>query len=234
MRTLVTAIALVCSMSAVAADSLSESNPVMRSLTLKDNEVLLGAGLAYGTTDGDKEWKAGLAARYGLTDNLSIGLSGVHYRFIERADDETGLEMAFGAGLRGMYESKLNGDSLGYGADVYGKYVLTSDTALTFGASYIFWNEDNLDNKKEYQYHVGVMQNLMDKVTLSAGYTYRDLKDFTQDDAYSVDLGLNYALSKQMDVGVVASYTDFNPLKNQYDVDSTLEKSVGMYLTYRF
>lgn len=234
MRYVFLTLAIASSGSAMAADSLSDSNLVQRALTLKNNEVLLGAGLSYGKNDVDEEVGLGLAARYGLTDNLSIGLGGISYRFIQRQEKQTGLEMAFNVGLKGRYESQVNGDSLGYGASAYGKYVLTSDTAVNFAASYIFWNEEYLNNKKEWQYLIGITQNLTQTLALNANYTYRDLSGFTQHSAMDVGVGLNYALTDQLDIGIHYSYSDFNAQKNQYDADTAMEKNLGAYITYRF
>ena len=63
---------------------------------------------------------------------------------------------------------------------------------------------------------------------------YRDLRDFNQSDAYAVSTGINYALTKQMDVGMNISYTNFNAVDNGFDADSDYKRNVGAYMVYRF
>ena len=228
------ALSLLLLSATTVANELSPANPILRPLTLKDGELNLVAGARYGNTDSKHDWELDLGLGYGLTDDFSIGLGGMSYRFLPRSDNGMGLELAVNAGLRGYYESRQNGDALGYGAGVYGKYVLTRDTAVNFGVDYTFWNEEVLQNKREMRYTVGVAQNLMDKWTLSADYTYRDLHDFNQNHAYEASLGLNYNVARHMDVGIGLTYTDFDAVANGYKADAQFKRSANVYLQYRF
>jgi len=227
-------IALLLASSAVFAETEYPENPVLRPLTLTDGTVALSGAIALGEEKGDSHSELNLNAAYGLTDNLTIGLGGLNYRVLARQDNNTGLELAVGLGVRGYQDSRLNGDSVGYGADLNGKYVFDKNIAMTFSLGYINWDEETLKNKSEYRYSVGVQANVAKDWTASARYTYRDLEDFTQKDAHGVDLGLNYAYSKNTDVGIFAGYSSFDAQDNGYKLDNSFERVVGIYATYRF
>lgn len=216
-----------------SANKLSEQNLVERSLTLKDSEVVLFGGLFHGETGNENDTGLGLSAAYGFTDNLSVGFGGARYRFMERANDGQGLELTFGAGYKGHME-RNNVDVNGYGADIAGKYVLSPDLAVLFSTEYVFWNHKGKDNASEHRYSLGALYQVMNNVTFSADYTFRDLKDFNQNNAYSASTGVHYALSKNTDVGLTFAYSDFDTEKNGYDTDSAYKRSYGAYVSYRF
>lgn len=216
-----------------SANKLSEQNLVERSLTLKDSEMVLSGAVFRGKTGDDSDTALGLSVGYGLTDNLTLGLGGARYRFMERANDGKGLELAFGAGYKGHME-RNNKDVNGYGADITGKYVLSSDLAVLFAAEYVFWNNVGKDNASENRYSLGALYQVMNDVTVSVNYTHRDLKDFNQSSAYSASTGVHYAWSKNTDVGLVFGYSDFDAVKNGYDTDSAHKRNVGVYANYRF
>ncbi|UAA38418.1 outer membrane beta-barrel protein [Paraneptunicella aestuarii] len=237
MKKLLTALALVCASTSVLADSLSPANPVLRPITLVDGEVAITGALAYGEeSNGDNSWQLGFNAGYGITDDLTLDFSGLRYRFLAREGNKEGLELTAGAGLHGMYETQMEGDdeTFGYGFDISGKYVFSDDFAVNFGAGYTLWNGDVVSNRKETFYSVGVQKNIVENLTLMANYTYRDLRDFEQDHAYSATIGVNYNLNRNTDIGVFISKTDFDTLKNGYESDSQLDKEIGMFLQYRF
>lgn len=213
----------------VSANELSDPNLVERSITLKEGELLLAAGVNRGETGSENDTDFGLTAAYGLTDNLSLGFGGLRYRFVETQ----GLELAFGAGMKGHME-RNNQDVNGYGADVTGKYVLSPDLAVVFAAEYVFWNNAGDDNASENRYTLGALYQPVNRVTFSIDYTYRDLKDFTQSSAYSASTGVHYAFSKNTDVGVTFAYSDFDAEKNGYDTDSAYKRNIGAYVSYRF
>ncbi|MCO4798982.1 MAG: outer membrane beta-barrel protein [Colwelliaceae bacterium] len=232
-------VALLLASSSVYAETQNSTtkypeNPVLRPLTLTDGTIELSGALAWGEENDDSRGELNLNAAYGLTDNLTIGFGGVNYRILARKGNKNGLELAVGLGVRGYQESYNNGDSFGYGADLTGKYVFNKDVAMTFSLGYINWDEEKLENKSEYRYSVGLQRNIAKDWTAFANYTYRDLKDFTQDDAHKVTVGVNYAYSKDIDVGMFAGYSDFDAQKNGYKLDNNLDRAAGVYLTYRF
>lgn len=224
---------LAATTAGTSANELSKQNLVERSLTLKDSELVFSGGLFHGETGDENDTGLALNAGYGLTDNLTVGLGGARYRFIERANDGQGLEMAFSLGAKGHMEQN-NEDVHGYGADVIGKYVFSSDFALLFAAEYVYWNHKGTDDASENRYTLGAQYQVVDNLTWSVDYTYRDLKDFNQDHAYSASTGLQYGLSKNTDVGVMFAYSDFDTEKNGYDTDSAYKRNVGAYVNYRF
>lgn len=218
-----------------AANELSERNLVERSLTLKDSELVIAAGVGYGETDNENDTGVALNGAYGITDNFTVGLGGVRYRVLERANDGRGLEIAIGAGWKGQME-RQNQDVDGFGADVLGKYVVSSNLAFVFGTEYVKWEQDKNGKfeASEMRYSVGALYQPMPYLTWSMDYTYRDLNDFVQSNAYSVSTGVHYALSKSTDVGVTFEYTDFDAEQNGFDIDSAYKRNLGAYVSYRF
>lgn len=216
------------------AETEYPKNQVLRPLTLTDGTISIGGAISIVEEHDDTRGALGLHAAYGLTDNLMISLSGLDYRVLARDNNETGLELAVGAGIRGYQDSDVNGNAIGYGADLNGKYVFNSDLAMTFSVGYVKWDEENLGNKDEYHYSVGLQANLAKNWTTNVSYTYRDLKHFAQDDAHVVNAGVNYSYSKNTDLGLFVGYSDFDALENGYDLDNNFERSAGVYATYRF
>ncbi|MDG1750809.1 MAG: hypothetical protein P8I03_04000 [Thalassotalea sp.] len=237
-KSLISVALLLASSSVFAGNETSATkypeNPILRPLTLTDGTVELSGALAWGEENDKSRGELNLNAAYGLTDNLTIGLGGLNYRILARDNNQTGLELAVGLGIRGYHESYGQGDSIGYGADINGKYVFDKNIAMTFSVGYVNWDEEKLENKGEYRYSIGVQTNIATDWTAFANYTYRDLKDFTQDDAHSASIGLNYAYSKDIDVGLFTGYSDFDALENGYSLDHSLDRTAGIYVTYRF
>ena len=196
--------------------------------------MAISGALAWGEENDKSRGELSLNAAYGLTDNLTIGLVGLNYRILARENNKTGLELAVGAGVRGYYDSVNNGDTIGYGADLNGKYVFDKNIAMTFSMGYINWDEEQLQNKSEYRYSLGVQTNIAKDWTAFANYAYRDLKDFTQDDAHNISVGLNYAYSKDIDVGLFMGYSDFDAVENGYKLENSFDRTAGLYVTYRF
>jgi len=226
-------IALLLASSTVFAATEYPENPVLRPITLTDGTLLLGGAFAWGEEENDSRGEFNFNAAYGLTDNLTLGAGGLNYRVLARTNN-TGLELAVGLGVRGYHDSKINGDSVGYGVNLNGKYVFDKDIAMTFSLGYVKWDEEKLKNKDEYRYSVGVQANLAKDWTATASYTYRDLRDFTQNDAQEVNIGINYAYSKHIDVGMFAGYSSFDAQKNGYKLDDSFERVAGIYAAYRF
>ncbi|MFC3094668.1 hypothetical protein DRW07_12730 [Alteromonas sediminis] len=216
------------------AQQISPQNEILRPLTNKAGEIQIGGGIGYLDGDRDGKWTAGLHASYGFTDNLTLGAEGLTYRFIERADSATGFEAAISGGLRGYYEQGPN-EALAYGTDITGKYVFSPDLAVFFGAGYVFWNEKNQDNRKEINYTLGVQKNIIKNATISLGYTYRDLgSNFAQNNANAYHARFNYSLNKNWDLGLIASYTDFDAEQNGFDTEDFARRGAGVYASYRF
>jgi len=226
--------ALLLTSSAVYAEAQYPQNPVLRPLTLTDGTILVGGALAWVEENDENRGELNLNAAYGLTDNVTLGFGGINYRVLARPDNQTGLELAVGLGVRGYQDSILNGDSVGYGVDLNGKYVFNEDIAMIFSLGYIKWDEEKLKNKDEYRYSVGVQANVAKDWTATAIYSYRDLKDFSQSDAHEVKLGLNYAFSKSTDIGMFTGYSSFDAQENGYKLDDNFERVAGIYTTYRF
>jgi opacity protein-like surface antigen len=227
-------IALLLASSTVFAETEYPENPVLRPLTLTDGTIQVGGALAWGEEKDENRGALNLNAAYGLTDNLTLGLGGVNYRFLARQDNDTGLELAVGLGVRGYQESTIHGDSVAYGADLNGKYVFDKDIAMIFSVGYVKWDEEKLKNKDEYRYSVGLQTNIAKDWTATANYTYRDLKDFNQNSANEVSVGVNYAFSKNTDIGIFAGYSDFDAQENGYKLDDSYDRFAGVYATYRF
>jgi opacity protein-like surface antigen len=227
-------IALLLASSTVLATTQYPENLVLRPMTLTDSTILVGGALMVGEEENDSRSELNFNAGYGFTDNLTLGFGGIRYRVLARADNNTGLELAVGLGVRGYQDSIINGDSVGYGVDLNGKYVIDKDLAMTFSLGYVKWDEEKLKNKDEYRYSVGVQTNLAKDWTATASYTYRDLRDFNQKDAQEVNIGVNYAYSKAVDVGVFSGYSSFDSQDNGYKVDNSFDRVAGIYAAYRF
>lgn len=227
-------IALLLTSSVVFAETEYPENPVLRPLTLTDGTISVSGALAWGEERDQRRGELNLNAAYGLTDNLTLGLGGVNYRFLARADNETGLELAVGLGFKGFQESIVNGDSVAYGVDLNGKYVFDEDAALIFSLGYVKWDEEKLKNKDEYRYSLGLQTNITTDWTASAIYTYRDLKDFNQKEAHEVSVGVNYSYSKNTDIGLFVGYSNFDAQENGYKLDNSYDRIAGVYATYRF
>ncbi|GGA89729.1 hypothetical protein GCM10011369_34880 [Neiella marina] len=228
-RFLTAAISTLCIGPCLAVDLLP---PMM----LDDNEVQLGAAVLYGEeSNGDKSWAAMPMLAYGVTDDFTIGLLGVRYRFINQLDETgSGLELTTGAGLTGYRETSSGDDAFGYGADLSGRYLFDAKTALLFAMNYNHWDEEKRKDRKEIVGSIGVQRHLIDAWSVAAMYSYHHLEDFTQDQAHSANLGLNYAYSPQTDLGLFVHWTDFDSVRNGYKSDSSLEKAIGGYISYRF
>jgi opacity protein-like surface antigen len=231
---LLVSVALLLSSSVTYAETEYPQNPVLRPLTLTDGTISISGALAYGEEKDDSRFALNLNAAYGLTDNLTIGLGGINYRVLARPDNEKGLELAIGLGIRGFQESAINGDAVGYGANLSGKYVFDKNIAMLFSAGYVKWDEEYLKNKDEFRYSVGVQANIAKDWTASTHYTYRDLKDFAQKDAHEVNVGANYTYSKNTDIGVFVGYSSFDALENGYNRENSFDRIAGVYANYRF
>ena len=105
---------------------------------------------------------------------------------------------------------------------------------MIFSVGYVKWDEEKLKNKDEYRYSVGLQTNLAKNWSATASYTYRDLKDFNQNDANEVGVGINYMFSKNTDIGLFASYSDFDAEENGYELGNSFDHAVGIYANYRF
>jgi opacity protein-like surface antigen len=227
-------IALLLASSTVFAETQYPENPVLRPLTLTDGTISVGGALAWGEEKDQRRVALNLNAAYGLTDNLTVGLGGLNYRVLARPDNETGLELTVGLGIKGFQKSSVNGESIAYGTDLKGKYVFDKDLALIFSVGYVKWDEEKLKNKDEYRYSVGLQTNIAKDWTATANYTYRDLKDFNQSGANEISVGVNYALSKNTDIGFFAGYSGFDAQENGYKLDNSYDRFAGIYTTYRF
>jgi opacity protein-like surface antigen len=227
-------LALLLVSSTVFAETQYPENPVLRPLTLTDGTVTVSGALAWVEENDENRGELNLNAAYGLTDNLTIELGNVNYRVLARPDNNTGLELAVGLGLRGYQYSKLNGDSVAYGVDLNGKYVFDKDIAMFFSLGYVMWDEEKLKNKDEYRYSVGVQTNVAKNWTATASYTYRDLNDFNQKNAHEVTIGASYAYSKNTDFGMFTGYSSFDAQENEYQRDNSFDRVAGIYAEYRF
>ena len=132
MNELLISIALLLASSTAFAENEYPENPVLRPLTLTDGTISVSGALAWGEEKDQRRGELNLNAAYGFTDNLTVGLGGLNYRFLARDNNEKGLELAVGLGVRGYQDSTNNGDSVGYGADLNGKYVFDKNLAMTF------------------------------------------------------------------------------------------------------
>lgn len=227
-------VALLLTSLTVFAETEYPKNPILRPLTLTDNTIAISGTLAWGEERDKKRGVLNLNAAYGLTDNLTLGLGNIRYRVLVRPNNETGLELAIDLGLRGYHESSINGDSIAYGANVDGKYVFDENIAMIFSLGYIKWDEEKLNDKDEYRYSLGVQANIGKDWTATTSYTYRDLKDFNQNESHSINVSANYAYSKSTDVGVFAGYSNFDAQENGYKSDNYFSRAAGAYVAYRF
>ena len=227
-------IALLLTSSVVFAQTEYPENPVLRPLTLTEGTISVSGTLLWGEENNDSRGALDLNAAYGLTDNLTIGLGGVNYRVLARAENKEGLELSVGLGVRGYQDSTLNGDSIGYGADLNGKYVFDENIAMTFSLGYIKWDEEKLKNKDEYRYSLGMQAKVAEDWTAGVNYTYRDLQGFSQNEAHEANVGLNYTYSKSTDIGVFVGYSSFDAQQNGYKLDDSFERVAGVYAAYRF
>ena len=220
----------------LSATALSvHAAPKLTPLMLEQGEVQIGAMTLYGEeVDGSNSWTALPLVNYGITDDVTIGLTGVRYRFYDAVEDGRGLEITTGVGLHGFYEINNEDDAFGYGADILARYRLDPKTALLGSLDYTFWGEEGRDNRSEYQTSIGFQRQLSVRISLAGSYTYHHLEDFSENHANTYNLGMNYHWSQQTNVGLVAGYSDFDPVKNGYTSDSSFEKLVGAYISYRF
>ena len=234
MKTVLSIVALSMVAASAGANELSVANPVTRSLTLQDNEVLVTAGLAHGRTNSHDYTGVLLGAAYGVTDDLTVGPIGLRYNLMPRAYDGTGLEITVDGGLMGYYESKQFDDSFALGAGFTGKYVMNDDLAFTFSSHYLFWNEDERDDRSEVRLGAGAIVRVMDNLSFYADAAYRELKDFNQDNATEFGAGVIWNYSEQTDFTLGVSTTDFDPVKDGYDNDTVMETALSLSMTYRF
>ena len=239
MKKTLLSIALILTSSAAYAGSEFPTNPVLRPLTLGDGMFAISGGVVAGEENNKNRNHGFLNFGYGLTDDLTFSLNGLKYRVLARKGNRAGLEVAVGLGVRGYqefyYDNKTKkGDSTAYGADISGKYVFNADVAVNFGLSYLKWDEEARKNKDEYRVNVGIQKRLAKDWTLGTHYTYRYLKDFTQDDAHEVNVNLNYAYSKTTDFGMFATYSSFDAQENGYQLDNNLDRGLGLYFNTRF
>lgn len=237
MKKLMTSIALL-SISSFAMADQSPRNIVERPLTLLDSELQVSGALVYGEEhNGDDDWQLAPQIAYGITDNLSVSLAEIRYRFLAREGNKEGLELATSISYAGNLDVIGDDDDINAGQlSLIGKYVFSPNTAVTFSTSYVEWEEEKdlgLD-KSEIRYSVGLQQNLARNLTFLANYEYRDLDDFIKNSANSGSVGLNYAFTKTTDLGIFAAYSDFDPLENGYASGDMLEKAVGAYMSVRF
>ncbi len=227
-------IALLLASSSVFAETEYPENQVLRPLTLTEGTIVIAGALAWGEEKNDSRGELGLNAAYGFTDNLTVGLGGLNYRVLARPDNEMGLELSVGLGVRGYQDSLVNGDAVAYGTDLNGKYVFDKDFAMIFSLGYVKWDEEQLKNKDEFRYSLGLQTNIAKDWTATASYTYRDLVDFSQNHAHEVNVGVNYAYSKNTDIGVFVGYSSFDAQENGYKLDNSLDRVAGIYAAYRF
>ncbi len=235
MRKTLTALALILATSSAVAETEYPTNPILRPITLMDGTLAVTAGVVSGEESDENRKKTFVNLGYGITDNLTIGFGGIKYRFLAREDNKHGLELAVSYGHRGYNEYLgSNDDSVAHGLDLSGKYVFSDDLAMTFGFGAVEWSEDNREDKNEFRYMVGLQKGLTESWSTGIQYTYRDLKDFNQNEAHDVNTYLNYVYSKNMDIGLFASYSSFDAQENGYKLDNNFGRAIGIYANYRF
>ena len=207
-------------------------NPVLRPLTLSAGTVELTGIYVYGKQhDKDVDVAFGGDLSYGLTDSLELGLDGITYSIFK--NQHAGFELAAKAGITGYFDDDL-GDSLGLGSSLMAKQIINDNLAFTFSAGYTHWSIGNIDNKSEFDYTIGTLFNIAPDVTLAANYTFRDLKDFKQSTANEASIILNYAYSPSIDLGIGYQYSNFNEQYSNQALQETPEKTLGVYVNYRF
>jgi len=236
---IITAALLCLSPLAFSADQDYPRNVVERPSTLAKGDIQVSGFVGYGKeTDGDKKAVLSPSISYGVTDDFTIGLGHARYRLISRSGNGTGFELSTGLSYVGAFEIEGADDSHGAGFDLSGKYVVSKDTAFTFSTQYVRWFEDEtetlIDDRSEIRYSVGIQQNIVENFTAFANYTYSDLKDFNESSAQSGSIGLNYAYSNTMDIGMAASYSDFDAQENNIKPEGIFEQGIGAYLVKRF
>ncbi|WP_286262334.1 hypothetical protein [Thalassotalea atypica] len=235
MKKIFTTAALLCLSATTLAAQTTPQNLIVRPLTLADGEFNLFAGAVYGEqSDDDKKWQILPGIAYGITDNLTLGFGGLTYQLLDRPSNGYGLELSTSIHYAGSLEVKGADDTDGIGFDITGKYVLSKDTAVLFSTEYVHWDEEVRDNRYEIRYSIGVQQNVYNDVSVFANYTYSDLHDFSDSSANAGTIGVNYAYSKSVDLGVAINYSDFDAIENGYKADNVFEKSVALYVSKRF
>lgn len=232
-KSLVSIALLLSSVSAFAETEYPE-NQVLRPLTLTAGTIAVGGAIAWGEENNDNHGEVNVNAAYGFTDNLTVSIGNINYRILARPDNKTGLELTLGLGLRGFQETINNEDSFAYGGDLNGKYVIDENTAMIFSLGYVLWDEEKQKNKDEFRYSVGFQTNITKNWSTTTSYMYRDLNDFIQKDAHEFTVNANYALSKNTDIGIFTTYTNFDAQQNGYKNDNNFERAAGIYAVYRF
>lgn len=207
------------------------TNPVLRPITLPDTMVSLTAAAGYAEElDGSEEVFIVPGVQYGVTDNFTIGLDGLTYRFYH--DD--GLQMGVNFGVRDAHHSDRFGDSIATGISVFGKKIMSNHFAVTFGIDFINWDEEIVSDRSEVKYDIGLIYNIAPDWTVFASYHYRDLEDFAQDSANRYQVGLNYVYSQNIDVGLFAFQSDYDEKLNGYYLHNEVEQGAGIFVNWRF
>jgi hypothetical protein len=219
-------------------ESTFSSNPVLRPITLPDTMLSVGGGLVYHEEhNGEDDWDLVPWVSYGVTDNFTIGTDGLTYRFY----NEGGLQLGINGGLRGFAYSSDDDDDddeweVAGSVSLFGKKVLNRQLALTFGAEFTKWdNDDDRDDRHEWDYSIGLMYHFAPEWTLNAGYTYRDLSsEFNRDDADVFHIGLRRSFGNDFEMGLFYRYNDFDggALDGNYQYD--YENAAGITATWRF
>ena len=234
MKKTITAISLLLISTNLLAETEYPKNPILRPLTLTDGTIAITGAVALQEEKNENRGRIFANLAYGLTDNLTLGYGGLNYRILARPDNQTGLELAVGLGLRGHQEQLNNKESIAYGTDITGKYVFAPDLAMTFALGFVKWDEQHRDNREEFRYSVGVQKRLASDWSINGNYTYRDLKDFEQNNAHQAQVALNYTYNKNTDIGLFAGYSNFDAQENGYKSDHNFDRAVGLYVSYRF
>lgn len=206
-------------------------NPIVRPITMNDNGFQVTGIIGHSTkVDGDEDVYIVPALHYGVTDNFTVGTSGLTYRVY----NANGWQVGLNTGFRGAFDSKEFGDSVGFGGSVFGKKVINDNLAFTFGLDYIHWEEDVVIDKSEMDYSVGVLFNIAPDWTVSGNYTYRDLEDFNQDSANVYKMSLSYAFDNDIDLGVYAADSDYEEVVNGHYLHDEFDKTAGVFMNWRF
>lgn len=245
MKKLVLAMVCILANGAVVADEYSEStyssNPVLRPITLPDTMLSLGGAVLYRETEhGSDDVDVVPFIKYGITDNFSIGVDGLTYRFY----NDNGLQLAVNGGFRGASYQSHSDDSddddeweVATSASIYGKQILNNQFALTFGVEYLNWdsNKDNWTDRHEWNYSAGFMYQFAPDWTFNAGYTYRDLsREFQQDDANSYSVGLTRSFGNDFEMGLFYRHNDTVYSYSNSRLDENYENVGGLYANWRF
>jgi len=215
----------------VMADDGISKNPVLRPIVMNDGGIEVTGVVGHmKKVNGKEESFAIPGIRYGITDNLTVGVEGVSYRFYQ--DD--GLELGANVGFRNSFDTEEHGYSIAYGAAIFGKKVINNDFAINFGIDFVHWEEEKLDDADEIDYHLGFMYNIAPDWTLSAAYTYRDLDGFSQSHADVYMASLSYAYSDDIDVGIFAIDNNFKQQLNGRYVHNEIDQGAGVFVNWRF